>query len=42
MAAFQKQSQLVDVLRRQRLHIEAAKMLGFCEDEFVKALEWTS
>eukprot|EP00048_Salpingoeca_helianthica_P017809 m.239097 g.239097 ORF g.239097 m.239097 type:complete len:437 (+) comp22316_c0_seq1:67-1377(+) len=41
LAAFQKQSQLVDVLRRQRLHIEAAKALGFCEEEFMKALDWS-
>ena len=40
--AFKAQLKLIDILKRQRTHIEAAKVLGFAEEEFVKALEWGS
>uniref|UniRef100_F6TPI3 Testis-expressed sequence 9 protein n=2 Tax=Ciona intestinalis TaxID=7719 RepID=F6TPI3_CIOIN len=35
-----KQQKLIGVLKRQILHVEAAKLLSFTEDEFVKALDW--
>ncbi|KND03288.1 uncharacterized protein SPPG_09015 [Spizellomyces punctatus DAOM BR117] len=40
LTAFRKQAQLIDVLKRQKMHIEAAKLLDFTEEEFVRALNW--
>ena len=37
--AFKQQMKLVDVLKKQRVHIEAAQLLNFTEAEFRKALE---
>ena len=42
IAAFKKQMRLIDVLKRQKAHLEAAKLLSFTEEEFVKALDWAS
>lgn len=36
----QKQQRLLEVVRQQRLHAEAARVLAFAEDEFVRVLEW--
>eukprot|EP00041_Stephanoeca_diplocostata_P023749 m.589631 g.589631 ORF g.589631 m.589631 type:complete len:396 (+) comp22372_c0_seq4:2100-3287(+) len=42
VAAFKKQMQLIDILKRQKLHVEAARVLQFSEEEFVKTLDWGS
>ncbi len=37
--AFKKQQQLIVVLKKQKIHIQAATMLQFTEAEFVKAMD---
>jgi hypothetical protein len=40
LTAFKKQCKLIEVLKRQKVHTEAAKLLEFTEEEFVKVLDW--
>ncbi|XP_045889402.1 testis-expressed protein 9 isoform X1 [Micropterus dolomieu] len=40
IVGFKKQLKLIDILKRQKMHFEVAKLLSFTEDEFMKALDW--
>lgn len=38
--AFKRQMKLIDNLKKQRMHLEASRLLQFSEQEFINALEW--
>lgn len=40
LTCFKKQMQLIDVLKRQKIHLEASRLLELTEKEFVSALDW--
>jgi len=41
-SVIQKQSKLIEILRNKATHLEAARVLEFSEDEFLRALDWQS
>ena len=42
LTAFKKQLKLIDVLKRQKIHMEAARLLAFTEDDFINLVDFPS
>ncbi len=40
LVGFKKQAQLINVLKRIKVHLEASRLLDFTEQEFMKVLDW--
>lgn len=39
LQAFKKQLKLIDILKRERTHLEAAQLFHYTQNEFTKALD---
>jgi len=39
LSAFKKQLKLIDILKKQKIHLESAKVLQFTESQFIKTLD---
>ena len=39
LSAFKKQSKLIDILKKQKIHLESAHILNFTEKQFIKTLD---
>jgi hypothetical protein len=39
LAMFKKQAKLVSILKRQKVHLETARLIQFTEEEFMAALQ---
>ena len=42
LVGFKKQMQLIHVLKRQKVHLEASKLLDITEKEFMNVIDWQS
>lgn len=42
LLAFQKQLKLIHVLKKQKIHAEASRLLEFTEQEFLSVIDWDS
>ncbi len=42
ISIFKKQLRLIDTLKRQKVHAEAAHLLTFTEQDYAEALDWAA